>query len=632
MFMKSKYGFYKVATGNFITHVADVEKNKEEIVKLINEASNKEVNVLAFPELALTGYTAQDLFFHKELIDEEFKAIKEICKIVPESMVVFVGGIFSHLDKLYNVAFALVKNKILGIVPKSYIPNYNEFYEKRWFSAGKNVKNAEVFVNDEKTNFGTNLIFDIDEMKIGCEICEDLWVINPPSNLLSLKGANVIVNLSASNEIIGKRDYRKTLVKTQSAKNYCAYIYCSSGFGESTQDVIFSGHQIIASSGHIIEENNDKKGLTIGLIDINRILNDRLKYKSSFEETSNEEFVYLKKNDEITLNLLPEKVNPYPFILQNKSERKNRSLEIINLQATGLATRLYNSHFKDTVIGVSGGLDSTLALVVIYEAYKILNLDKSNIHILTLPGFATSDKTFKNVKNLLKAFNLNYKKINISKLATKHLEDLDHSLDLYDVAYENTQARIRTLYLMDYANMVNGLVIGTGDLSEIALGFSTYNGDHMSMYGVNSSVPKTLIKVLLEDYGEEHPEFKKVLNDIIETPISPELVPSSDKNIGQKTEQILGKYDLHDFFLYNFIRNSFTKEKIYELAKIAFSNLDQKYIKDTLDLFMKRFFTQQFKRSCIPDGPKVGSVSLSPRGDLRLASDLNFINSINKDE
>lgn len=632
MFMKSKYGFYKVATGNFITHVADVKKNKEEIITLIKEASDKEVNVLAFPELALTGYTAQDLFFHQELIEDEFKAIKEITSVIPESMIAFVGGIFSHLDKLYNVAFALVKDKILGIVPKSYIPNYNEFYEKRWFSAGKNVKNTEVFIDNGKTNFGTNLIFDLGEMKIGCEICEDLWVINPPSNLLSLKGANVIVNLSASNEIIGKRDYRKALVKTQSAKNYCAYIYCSSGFGESTQDVIFSGHQIIASSGHIIEENIDQKGLTIGLIDINRILNDRLKYKSSFEETSDEEFIYIKKNDEVVLNLLPQKVNPYPFILQNKSERKARSLEIIGLQAKGLATRLYNCHFKDTVIGISGGLDSTLALVVIYEAYKMLNLDKANIHILTLPGFATSDTTFKNVKNLLKAFNLSYKKINISKLATMHLKDLEHPLDLYDVAYENTQARIRTLYLMNYANMVNGLVIGTGDLSEIALGFATYNGDHMSMYGVNSSVPKTLIKVLLEDYGEEHPEFKKVLNDIIETPISPELVPSSDKNIGQKTEQILGKYDLHDFFLYNFIRNSFTKEKIFELAKIAFSNLDEKYIKDTLNLFMKRFFTQQFKRSCIPDGPKVGSVSLSPRGDLRLSSDLNFFNSINKDE
>ena len=628
--MRSKFGFYKVGTGNFLTHVGDVKKNTDEIIKLIKKAEDEKVNVLVFPELALVGYTSQDLLFHKELIDDELSSLKEIIKLIPQQMIVFVGGIINHLDRLYNVAFALSKDKILGIVPKSYIPNYNEFYEKRWFSAGISVKNQEIIIEKEHIPFGVDLIFDLGEMKLGAEICEDLWTINSPSNNLCLKGANVIVNLSASNEIIGKREFRKDLVKVQSAKNYCIYVYSSSGFGESTQDLIFSGHQLIANNGTIVAETLDKKGLTCAIVDINKVTNDRIKYKTAFEAKNGDNYRYIYLDDDSEIELFPNKVDPYPFILNDEKERIARSLEIISLQSKGLATRLLNSGFKDVVIGISGGLDSTLALVVIYEAYKMLNLDTSGIHILTLPGFATSLRTSSNVKNLLKAFNLSYKTINIKKLATTHLKDLNHSLDEYDVAYENTQARIRTLYLMDYANMVNGLVVGTGDLSEVALGFATYNGDHMSMYGVNVSVPKTLIKVLLSDYGKTYPEFKKALQDIIDTPISPELVPTSDKTIGQKTEQILGKYDLHDFFLYNFIRNSFTKEKIFELAKIAFPDVDESYISTTLDTFMKRFFTQQFKRSCIPDGPKVGSVSLSPRGDLRLSSDLNYINSINK--
>ncbi len=628
--MRSKFGFYKVGTGNFLTHVGDVKKNTDEIIKLIKKAEDEKVNVLVFPELALVGYTSQDLLFHKELIDDELSSLKEIIKLIPQQMIVFVGGIINHLDRLYNVAFALSKDKILGIVPKSYIPNYNEFYEKRWFSAGISVKNQEIIIEKEHIPFGVDLIFDLGEMKLGAEICEDLWAINPPSNNLCLSGTNVIVNLSASNEIIGKREFRKDLVKVQSAKNYCIYVYSSSGFGESTQDLIFSGHQLIANNGTIVAETLDKKGLTCAIVDINKVSNDRIKYKTAFEAKNGDNYRYIYLDDDSEIELLPNKVDPYPFILNDEKERIARSLEIISLQSKGLATRLLNSGFKDVVIGISGGLDSTLALVVIYEAYKMLNLDTSGIHILTLPGFATSLRTSSNVKNLLKAFNLSYKTINIKKLATTHLKDLNHPLDEYDVAYENTQARIRTLYLMDYANMVNGLVVGTGDLSEVALGFATYNGDHMSMYGVNVSVPKTLIKVLLSDYGKTYPEFKKALQDIIDTPISPELVPTSDKTIGQKTEQILGKYDLHDFFLYNFIRNSFTKEKIFELAKIAFPDVDESYISTTLDTFMKRFFTQQFKRSCIPDGPKVGSVSLSPRGDLRLSSDLNYINSINK--
>lgn len=629
--MNSKYGFYKIASGNFITHVGEVNKNKEEIISLINEAKEKNINVLSFSELSLIGYTAQDLFFHKELIDDEFNSLLEILKIVPSSMIVVIGGIFSYLDKLYDVAFILGKEKILGIVPKSFLPNYNEFYEKRRFTSGKNIKNTNVIINDEEVPFGSDLIFSLGELKIGIEICEDLWVIDPPSNSLCLNGANLIINLSASNEYIGKKEYRRDLVKLQSAKNYCAYLYTSSGFGESTQDLVFSGHQIISTCGYIVSEKYDEIGLNQGIIDINKITNDRLKFKSAFECKNDKNYRYINVVSPCNIDLLPSYVDSHPFILSNVEERRKRSLEIISLQAKGLASRLYNCHFQDVVIGISGGLDSTLALLVIVEAYKLLNLDFSKIHVLTLPGFATSKITFKNVKNLLKALNLSYEKINIKELAKRHLYDLKHPLDKYDVAYENTQARIRTLYLMDYANMVNGLVIGTGDLSELALGFSTYNGDHMSMYGVNGSVPKTLIKTLLTDYSYKYKNLEKVIKDIVDTPISPELIPSANKDIAQKTEQILGKYDLHDFFLYHFIRNSFTKEKIYQLAKIAFKDIDEKYIKDTLEIFMKRFFTQQFKRSCLPDGPKVGSVSLSPRGDLRLASDLNYLNSINKD-
>lgn len=628
--MKSKYGFYKVSTANFITHVGNVKENEKETIKLINEAKKENINVLVFPELSLIGYTAQDLFFHDEIYQEELVALGNIFKVIPDEMIVFVGGVFPYLDKLYDVAFALSKDKILAIVPKSYLPNYNEFYEKRWFSAGFSIENKIINLFNQEVPFGKDIILDAGEMKIGVEICEDLWVINPPSNSLCLNGANVIVNLSASNEYIGKKEYRKELVKIQSAKNYCAYIYASAGLGESSQDLVFSGHQIIASSGTILNESYDKKGLTEALIDVDKIKKDRIKFKSSFECEDGKKYRYVPCLKEGEINLLPETYNAYPFIVKDVIERRKRSLEIISLQAKGLATRLINTGFKNVVIGLSGGLDSTLALVAIYEAYKIAKLDIKGIHVLTLPGFATSALTFKNVTEFLKVMNLDFIKIDISELATKHLNDLKHPLDRYDVAYENTQARIRTLYLMDYANMVNGLVIGTGDLSECALGFSTYNGDHMSMYAVNVSVPKTLIKVLLEDYAYEHKEFKQVVKQIIETPISPELIPSSDNSIKQKTESIIGKYDLHDFFLYYFQRNCFTKDKIFELAKIAFKNIDPKYIKSTLDIFMRRFFTQQFKRSCIPDGPKVGSVSLSPRGDLRLASDINFDNTINK--
>ncbi|MDY5249176.1 MAG: NAD(+) synthase, partial [Bacilli bacterium] len=609
--------------------IADVESNKREIIRLIEEAKIKKVNVLVFQELTLTSYTAQDLFFHNELEEKTLKAIDEIKEHVDDSILVFIGGPFSVLSKRFNVAFALFNKKVVGIVPKSYLPNYNEFYEKRWFKSAFETEEKEVEFGGDKIPFGNDLIFDLGEMKVSCEICEDLWVMKSPSIDHALGGANVIVNLSASNELIAKKDYRSDLVRMQSAKLYCCYAYCSGSFGESSQDLVFANHSLIASSGRMIVDSYDELGLSSAIIDVEKLNNDRNKYSSSFD-TEIKKMRYIKLDSSFVSEVLPRQVK-YPFVVSDDKKRLARSKEIINLQAKGLATRLYNSHIEKVVIGISGGLDSTLALLVCLEAFKILKKDRKDILALTLPGFATSSKTLDNALKLMELSGISYEEIAIGEEAKIHLKSLNHPDDVYDVTYENTQARLRTMILMNYANYHNGIVIGTGDLSELALGFCTYNGDHMSMYGVNCSIPKTLVKTLVKDYGDMNEELRDVLYSIVDTPISPELVPSKDGKIAQKTEDILGKYDLHDFFLYHFIRNSFSKEKIFELAKATFDDVDEGYIKKTLDLFFKRFFTQQFKRSCIPDGVKVGSVSLSPRGDLRLSSDISYCNSINEE-
>lgn len=631
--MKSKYGYYKVSTANFKISVANVNKNYLEISSLIKKASQNNVNVLVFQELCLTGYTCNDLFFNKDLYLETEKAISKLIEIIPSNMIVFVGGPFYYLDKIFNVSYVLIKNKVIGITCKTYLPNYKEFYEKRWFTSANNISFNQVEFLNDIVPFGNDLIYDFGQMKIGCEICEDMWVINSPNIYYSLNGANVIVNLSASNEVISKKEYREELVKMTSSKDYVGYIYCSSGIGESSQDLVFSGHQIIYQCGNYVNSSYDvKNDLTMGILDIEKIDNDRKIFNSSFEGEIYKTCRFIKIENDNEIELLPSKVDAYPFILKEDIKRKERSLEIIDLQAKGLANRLNNINIKNVVIGVSGGLDSTLALIVIYQAYKMLDLPFSNIHCISMPGFATSKLTFNNAKKLIKLIGGTYKQIDIKKACKQHLLDLNHPLDLYDVTYENVQARTRTQILMDYANNINGIVVGTGDLSELALGFATYNGDHMSMYGVNCSIPKTLVKLLVSDFGNQYIQFKSVLDSIINTPISPELVPSKDGQITQKTEQIIGKYDLHDFFLYNFNRYNFSKEKIYQLACIGFPNLDKEYIKSTLDIFMKRFFANQFKRSCLPDGVKVGSICLSPRGDFRMSSDLNSINSINKEE
>ena len=627
--MKSKFGSYVIGAATFSIKIADVESNKREIIRLIEEAKEKKVNVLVFQELTLTSYTAQDLFFHNELEEKTLKAIDEIKEHVDDSILVFIGGPFSVLSKRFNVAFTLFNKKVVGIVPKSYLPNYNEFYEKRWFKSAFETEEKEVEFGGDKIPFGNDLIFDLGEMKVSCEICEDLWVMKSPSIDHALGGANVIVNLSASNELIAKKDYRSDLVRMQSAKLYCCYAYCSGSFGESSQDLVFANHSLIASSGRMIVDSYDELGLSSAIIDVEKLNNDRNKYSSSFD-TEIKKMRYIKLDSSFVSEVLPRQVK-YPFVVSDDKKRLARSKEIINLQAKGLATRLYNSHIEKVVIGISGGLDSTLALLVCLEAFKILKKDRKDILALTLPGFATSSRTLDNALKLMELSGISYEEIAIGEEAKIHLKSLNHPDDVYDVTYENTQARLRTMILMNYANYHNGIVIGTGDLSELALGFCTYNGDHMSMYGVNCSIPKTLVKTLVKDYGDMNEELRDVLYSIVDTPISPELVPSKDGNIAQKTEEILGKYDLHDFFLYHFIRNSFSKEKIFELAKATFDDVDEGYIKKTLDLFFKRFFTQQFKRSCIPDGVKVGSVSLSPRGDLRLSSDISYCNSINEE-
>lgn len=631
--MKSKYGYYKVATANFDINVGNVFKNCDSILEMIEKGKENKVNVLVFPELCLTGYTCNDLFFKEDLFNACKESISKIIKQIPSSMIVFIGGPFYYLNKMFNVSYVLTKNKVLGITAKTFLPNYKEFYEKRWFSSCNEADFDQVEFLDDIVPFGNDIIYDLGNMKIGCEICEDMWVINAPNSNYALNGANVIVNLSASNEVIAKKEYREELVKMTSSKDYVAYIYCSSGQGESSQDLVFSGHQIIYQCGsYINSKNNVRNDLTYGIIDVERIDNDRRLFKTSFEGGISKKCRFIKVNDDSLIDLLPEKVDAYPFILKDEDKRVERSLEIIDLQARGLATRLKNIDVKNTVIGVSGGLDSTLALIVVYQAYKLLNLPFSNIYCLSMPGFATTKLTFNNAKKLIELIGGTYKEIDIRKACSQHLKDMNHPEDVYDVTYENVQARTRTQFLMDYANYVGGIVVGTGDLSELALGYCTYNGDHMSMYGVNCSIPKTLVKLLVSDFGKQNKEFYKVLDSIVNTPISPELVPSKDGNIAQKTEQILGKYDLHDFFLYNFIRCNYSKEKLYQLACIAFDDVSKEYIKTTLDTFMKRFFTSQFKRSCLPDGVKVGSICLSPRGDFRMPSDMTPFNSINKKE
>lgn len=617
------YGYYKVAAASFPVVLGDPEANAKEMVKIIEKAAEQDVQLLVFPELSLTGYTCGDMFLHKELYTNAEYALRTIKSATSGNrLLVCVGMPIEEHGKLFNCAVYIQSNQIKGIVPKTYIPNYGEFYEKRWFVSSSCRTSDTIRILGNTVPFSENLILHGDnDVLIGTEICEDLWVDSPPSGLLSRAGATVIVNPSASNDLIGKREYRRSLVKMQSGRCRSGYVYASAGEGESSTDLVFSGHCIIAENGRLIAEGHDK--MVIGLIDIERCINDRRRYNSDvWEQTPDivESAIFVSSFPVV----LPETVDPYPFVPKKADELTDRCDEIMSLQVKGLVQRLKATGIENVVLGISGGLDSTLALLVCLKAFDALCITRKNIHCITMPGFGTSSKTKDISTSLMEAAGVSSKTIDITNACTVHLNDLGHPLDVYDIAYENVQARERTQILFDYANMVNGLVIGTGDMSELALGWCTYNGDHMSNYGVNVGVPKTLVKYLVANAGKAFtPELHEILLKVCDLPISPELLPTDENgNIAQKTEESIGKYDLHDFFLYHYVRDGFGYDKIFMLAKIAYPQIDEKEIKSTLDIFFKRFRTQQFKRSCIPDGVKVGTVSLSPRGDLRLPSDL----------
>ena len=624
-----KDGFIRVAAAGIKIKVADPAHNAEVIIQKMEECAGNGAKVIVFPELAISGYTCGDLFLQEQLLrgcKEALSKITEASKTV--DAISFVGLPFVHQGKLYNVAAAISGGKILGIVPKTHLPNHNEFSELRYFAKGmENV--VQVSINGASVPFGTNMLFATEEgLVIGCEICEDLWAAVTPGTYHALNGANLLVNLSASNESAGKKEYRKMLVTSASAKLLCGYVYASAGEGESTQDVVFGGHHLIAENGTILKEAQSFANETIyGEIDICRILAERRRNTSFIMEDAPEycRVMFALRRENTKLNRIFAKM---PFVPEEAVKRAQRCEEIFTIQANGLKKRLEHTNCKSAVVGVSGGLDSTLALLVTVKAFDLLGLDHSNIIAVTMPCFGTTDRTYENACTLAKTLGATLREVDIKKAVTQHFEDIGQSMDNHDVTYENAQARERTQVLMDIANQCGGMVIGTGDLSELVLGWATYNGDHMSMYGVNGGIPKTLVRHLVRYYAdyccemESTSSLKRALEDVLDTPVSPELLPPVDGVIAQKTEDLVGPYELHDFFLYYMLRFGFSPSKIYRIARLTFAEeYDEETILKWLKTFYRRFFAQQFKRSCLPDGPKVGSVSVSPRGDLQMPSD-----------
>lgn len=631
--MLKKYGYVRVGAIVPELKVGNVDFNANEIVKQVKKAAKDGVQIVTLPELSLTGYTCNDLFHQDVLLDSCLEGLQLIVEKTKNLEIISIVGMPIALDnQLFNVAVVIHQGKVLGMVPKTFIPNYSEFYEKRWFASSINAISDSVYLLGQEIPFGTNILFQDKENKnicFGIELCEDVWSITPPSNEHALNGATMIFNLSASNEIIGKYEYRKNLIKMQSAKTFSAYIYASAGIGESTTDVVFSGHAMIAENGAILKENDRFSFCSNQIvtdIDVERITNNRYKDISYMGVVPKEKYrrIYFEMKDQND-NLL-KSYPQYPFVPNSELERNTRCYEIFNIQASGLAKRLKHTGIQKTVIGISGGLDSTLAFLIIIEAYKKLGIDNKNLIAVTMPGFGTTDRTYQNAIQLIKKFNATLKEISIKEACLLHFKDIGQDSQKFDITYENSQARERTQILMDIANKEGALVIGTGDLSELALGWCTYNGDHMSMYAVNTSIPKTLVRYLVKWIADTHEEAKETIYDILDTPISPELLPpSKDGKIAQKTENSVGPYILHDFFLYHFLRNGFKPSKIYFIAKETYKEMySEEEVKKWLKFFIKRFFTQQFKRSCMPDGPKVGTISLSPRGDLRMPSDADF--------
>lgn len=627
----NEYGYVKVGASTLELKVSDTIYNVQMIKKQIDEAVNKNIQIISFPELSITGYTCGDLFNQDILIDKSYEGLKDLVDYSKDKMIVIiVGAPIKCENKLYNCAVVINNGKILGIVPKTYIPNYNEFYEMRWFKSSNDLKIKEINLFNEIVPIGVDLIFTSkldDELKFGVEICEDLWSLYPKSNDYASSGASIIFNLSTSNETIGKYDFRKELIKMQSIKTISGYVYSSSGINESSTDLLFSGSSLIYENGKLLSENNRfdfNSNLIYSDVDIKRLVNDRRK-NTSFISNTDKEYrnIYFTTSKN---NLISRKYSKYPFVPSNEDKREERCKEIINIQSSALAKRLKHTNIQKCVIGVSGGLDSTLAFLVIKKAFEKLKIDNKNIIAVTMPGFGTTNRTYENALDLIKINNATLKEIDIKKACLVHYSDIDQDINNHDITYENAQARERTKILMDIANKENALVIGTGDLSELALGWCTYNGDHMSMYSVNSSIPKTLVKYLVKYIADTDKKNKKVLYDILSTPISPELLPADEKgNIKQITEDKIGPYILHDFYLYHFFRYGASPKKIYMLAVNTFENeYSKEEILKWLKVFIKRFFTQQFKRSCMPDGVKVGSISLSPRGDLRMPSDASY--------
>lgn len=628
--------FIKVAAACPVTRVADIDYNLENIFTCLDEAYQNKAKSIVFPELSITSYTCSDLFMQYNLLEKSDLAIEKLIeKSKGLDMLIAIGAPLSFKNVLFNCAYIIFNGKLLGIVPKSYIPNYSEFYEKRWFSEGLGIIDEKVDFSFQKdVPFGTNLIFTSGRYSFGFEICEDLWVTIPPSSYLSLLGANIIGNLSASNELVSKKDYRESLISNQSARCMSAYIYSSAGVHESTTDLLFSGHMLIAENGTMLKENDRfqrANEIIYSYIDVFRLNSERLKnisYRDASRIVPFEAQVIKFDYEDTKITNFDRFIDKHPFVPSNVKLREERCKEIFNIQASALAKRMEHTNLKKAVIGISGGLDSTLALLVVVKTFKLLGLDNKNIITITMPGFGTTDRTYNNALTLCKELGCDLREINIVKAALQHFEDIGHDKNIHDVTYENVQARERTQILMDLANKEGGLLIGTGDLSELALGWCTYNGDHMSMYSVNPSIPKTLVRYLVRYVAEKEstPQVSDTLLDILDTPVSPELLPKNDKGeITQKTEDIVGPYELHDFFLYHFIKNGSSKERIQFLAEQAFKDdYSKAEIEKWLDKFIYRFFTQQFKRSALPDGPKVGSISLSPRGDWRMPSDASF--------
>ena len=622
-----KDGFLKVACVSPDLKVADCLYNAGQIKLRMEESYNNGARFIVFPELAITGYTCNDLFLQETLLNGALDALKELKRESSKyDSLIFVGLPLENDGKLYNVAAALYKGKVLAFIPKYNIPNYGEFYEQRHFARGnKIVKN--ITFDGEQVPMGMNILLQCDnmpELVVAAEICEDVWVPCPPSISHALNGATLIVNTSASDETTGKDIYRRELISGQSARLVCAYAYANAGEGESTQDLVFGGHNIIAENGSILAESKRfVNGIIYGDVDLVRIKSERRRM-TTYEMQEDESYVRIHFAMELRDTNITRTYSRTPFVPGSKTDRDRRCEEILNIQSMGLKKRLAHTHCKSAVIGISGGLDSTLALLVTVRAFDMLNIDRSNITCVTMPCFGTTDRTYNNAILLTKKLNATIREVNIKEAVNIHFRDIGHDPEIHDVTYENSQARERTQILMNIANQTGGMVIGTGDMSELALGWATYNGDHMSMYGVNASVPKTLVRHLVNYYADTcgSEELSAVLYDILDTPVSPELLPPKDGEIAQKTEDLVGPYELHDFFLYFMLRFGYEPSKIFRIACMTF---DGEYDKETifkwLETFCRRFFSQQFKRSCLPDGPKVGTVALSPRGDWRMPSD-----------